>query len=67
LIPDTVSRAESPASLQPRNELEKECCGEFAVWDSYRCRDRTTVSDNELLETFYLPLKNPLYAYPDPL
>jgi hypothetical protein len=67
LIPDTVSGAEIPASLQPRNELEKECCGEFCVWDSYRCRSRTTVSDNEPLETFYLPLKNPLHGYPDPL
>jgi hypothetical protein len=63
LIPDTVSRACIPASLQPCNQLEKECCASLPCGTVTDIAAEHTVSDNEHLETFYLALKNPLSAW----
>lgn len=52
LIPDTVSKAGIPASLQPCNQLEKECCADLPRGIVTDVAAEHTVSDNEPLETF---------------
>ena len=62
LIPDTVSWAYIPASLQPCDQLEKECYASLPYGTVADVAAEHSVSHNEPLETFDLPLKNPLYA-----
>jgi hypothetical protein len=49
--------------LQPYNQLEKECCASLPFGTVAGVAGEHTVSDDEPLETFYLLLKNPLYAW----
>ena len=63
LMPDTESRVCTPATLQPFNRLEKERCASLPRGIVTDVAPGLTVSDDEPLETFYLLLKNPLYAW----
>jgi hypothetical protein len=49
------------------DELEKNCCGDFAVGTVVGVAIEYAVSKNEPVETFYLSLKSPLYAYTHPI